>query len=84
MIRPVHQEALRSVFFVAVILVDAFIPLQLLVSIVSPFNIVGCLISLGILLFVEAKAYNRLWGKKGRWSLDKYQLSSDKKELKKG
>jgi hypothetical protein len=27
---------------------------------------------------VEIRIYNSLWGKKGRWSLDKYKKSSEK------
>lgn len=72
LMRPLYQEVLRSVFFVAVLLVDSLFPLQLYVSIVYPYNIVAFLLVLGILIYIEVRCYNLLWGKKGRWPLGKY------------
>ncbi len=76
LMRPLYQEALRSLFFVAILLIDTLFPLQLYESITSPFNIIASLVALGILLYVEVRCYNLLWGKNGRWSIEKYTHDS--------
>jgi hypothetical protein len=78
LVRPLYQEALKSFFLVVVLLIDTFIPLEVLRNLSSPFNIALCLVVLGVFLYVEIRIYNSLWGKKGRWSLDKYKKSSGK------
>jgi hypothetical protein len=78
LVRPLYQEALKSFFLVAVLFIDTFIPLEVFRSLLSPFNIALCLVILGVFLYVEIRIYNSLWGKKGRWSLDKYKKSSGK------
>jgi len=78
LVRPLYQEALKSFFLVVILLIDTFIPLEVLRNLSSPFNIALCLVVLGVFLYVEIRIYNSLWGKKGRWSLDKYKKSSEK------
>jgi hypothetical protein len=78
LVRPLYQEALKSFFLVVVLLIDTFIPLEVFRNLSSPFNIALCLVVLGVFLYVEIRIYNVLWGKKGRWSLDKYKKSSGK------
>lgn len=78
LVRPLYQEALKSFFLVVVLLIDTFIPLEVFRNLSSPFNIALCLVVLGVFLYVEIRIYNSLWGKKGRWSLDKYKKSSGK------
>jgi hypothetical protein len=78
LIRPLYQEALRSLFFVVILFVDSLFPLQLFVSIESPYNYIASLIVLVILLYIEMRCYNLLWGKKGRWSLEKYTTVPEK------
>lgn len=78
LVRPLYQEALKSFFLVVVLLIDTFIPLEVFRNLSSPFNIALCLVVLGVFLYVEIRIYNSLWGKKGRWPLDKYKKSSGK------
>ena len=73
LVRPLYQEVLKTLFYIAVLLVDSLIPLQFLVSFSSPINIIGTLLSLGIFLYIEVRIYNDLWGKNGRWALQKYE-----------
>jgi hypothetical protein len=80
LIRPLYQEALKNLFLAAILLLDAFLPLQLYVSLPIPYNILGTLIALGILLYLEVKCYNAVWGKHGRWSLETYSLPLDQKK----
>jgi len=78
LVRPLYQEALKSFFLVVFLLIDTFVPLEVFRNLSSPFNIALCLVVLGVFLYVEIRIYNSLWGKKGRWSLDKYKKSSGK------
>lgn len=78
LVRPLYQEALKSLFLVVILLIDTFIPLEVFRDLPNPFNIVFSLVALGVFLYGEMVVYNSLWGKKGRWSLDKYKKSSEK------
>lgn len=80
LVRPLYQEALKSLFLVAVLFVDSLIPLQFFVSLESPYNIILTLVSLGVFLYVEIRIYNALWGKNGRWALAKYEVRTDHKD----
>ncbi|MCX6661468.1 MAG: hypothetical protein NTY91_02845 [Euryarchaeota archaeon] len=73
LVRPLYQEALRSLFLVIVLLIDTLFPLDAYRSVVVPFNIVVALIILVVLLYIEIRLYNAFWGKKGRWSIEKYK-----------
>jgi len=73
LVRPLYQEALKSLFLVAVLLLDTLFPLEAYRSLVFPLNIAVSVIILGVLLYIEIRLYNALWGKKGRWSLEKYK-----------
>jgi hypothetical protein len=76
--RPLYQEALKSLFLGSVLLVDTLIPLEVFRILSSPFNSIVSLVILGIFLYIEIVMYNSLWGKKGRWSIDKYKKSFQK------
>jgi len=78
MIRPLYQEALKSLFLVIVLFVDTLIPLEIYLDLPNIINIVLALVTLGIFLYVEICIYNLLWGKNGRWSLEKYKKTSEK------
>lgn len=78
LIRPLYQEALKSLFLILILLVDTLIPLEVFRDFSTPFNIVLSLVTLGIFLYVEMRIYNLLWGKKGRWPLEKYKKTSEK------
>jgi len=73
LVRPLHQELLKSLFLVGVLLVDTLIPLEILRDLPNYINIVFSLIVLGLLLYAQIRLYNTTWGKKGRWSLDQYK-----------
>jgi hypothetical protein len=78
LVRPLYQEALKSLFLVVVLFIDAFIPLEVWRNLMPPINIILGLVVLGVFLYVEIRIYNSIWGKKGRWSIDKYKKSSEK------
>jgi hypothetical protein len=80
LIRPLYQEVLKTLFLVAVLLVDSLIPLQFFVSLVSPYNIVLTLVIFVVLLYVEVRIYNAVWGKNGRWALAKYEERAEQKD----
>ena len=73
LVRPLYQEALKSLFLVAVLLLDTLIPLEAYRSFLFPFNILIAAVLLGVFIYLEIRVYNALWGKKGRWSLEKYR-----------
>jgi hypothetical protein len=75
LVRPLYQEALKSLFLVIVLLIDTFIPLEVFRLLFHPLNIVISLVILGIFFYIEIRLYNSLWGKKGRWSVEKYKKS---------
>jgi len=77
LVRPLYQEALKSLFFVCVLLIDTLIPLELFRSLPAPFNIVVSLVILGVFVYIETVFYNMIWGKKGRWPLEKYKNLSN-------
>lgn len=83
LIRPLYQEALKTLFIVAVLLVDSLIPLQFYVSLASPYNIIITLVILGVFLFVEMRIYNALWGKNGPWALTKCEERPEQKDTTK-
>jgi len=78
MVRPLYQEMLKSLFIVVALLLDTLIPLEIIRVFSSPLDIFLALLTLGFFFYVEIRIYNSLWGKKGRWPLDKYKKSSGK------
>jgi hypothetical protein len=80
MTRPLYQEALKSLFFVGILIVDALLPLEIWRDIIFPLNIAGALIILCVLLYIEIWIYERTWGKNGRWSLEQYKKNSFKEK----
>ena len=83
LVRPLYQEVLKSLFLVLVLLLDMLIPLEIYRDISSPYNIVVSLVVLGVFVYGEIRVYNSFWGKKGRWSLDKYEHVVEKSGEKK-
>jgi hypothetical protein len=77
LIRPLYQEALKSLFLVAVLLIDTLVPLELFVMLAFPFNIVISLTVTLFFLYIEIRVYNAIWGKQGRWSLNNYKNKLD-------
>jgi len=73
MVRPLYQEALKSLFIILVLLLDTLIPLEIMRVLSSPLDIALALLALGFFIYVEIRIYNAYWGKKGRWSLEKYK-----------
>jgi len=73
MVRPLYQEALKSLFIILALLLDTLIPLEIMRVFSSPLDIVLALLVLGFFIYVEIRIYNAYWGKKGRWSLEKYK-----------
>ena len=73
LIRPLYQEALKSLFLVAILLLDTLVPLEAYRSLIFPLNIITTIILLGVFLYIEIRMYNALWGKDGRWALEKYK-----------
>jgi hypothetical protein len=84
MVRPLYQEVLKSLFIVFTLLLDTLIPLEIMRVLSSPLNIALALFTLGFFIYVEIRIYNSYWGKKGRWSLEKYKTllkqSNEQKE----
>jgi hypothetical protein len=77
MLRPLYQEALKCLFLVVVLLIDTLIPMQILLDLPDIINIVTALVVLIIFLYIQKRIYDMLWGKNGRWSLEKYKKTSE-------
>ena len=73
LVRPLYQEALKSLFLVAAILIDTLIPLEIFLDFFVPLNIILAIVVLIIFLYLEIRIYNAFWGKNGRWSIEKYK-----------
>ena len=73
LIRPLYQEALKSLFLVTVLLLDTLLPLELYVTLTFPFNIIVSLAVVLLFFYIETRVYNAIWGKQGCWSLEKYK-----------
>jgi hypothetical protein len=78
LIRPLYQEILKCIFIVFVMLIDVFIPLQILIEMPTPVNSIGSIIALIIFLCIEIKIYQMIWGKNGCWSIEKCKITSKK------
>ena len=73
MLRPLSQEILRCIFIIFIMLLDAFVLLQILLDMPRPFGFFLCAIIIIVLLYVEIRIYGSIWGKNGCWSLDHYR-----------
>ena len=73
LLRPLYQEICKSLFIIFSMMIDVFIPLQLLLMLSIPINYVSSLSLFIILLYVELRMYGKIWGKKGIWSIEKYR-----------
>jgi len=71
LIWPLYQEILKCIFIVFVMLIDVFIPLQILIEMPTPVNSIGSIIFLITFLCIEIKIYQVIWGKNGCWSIEK-------------
>lgn len=79
LIRPLYQEILKSIFLVIIILIDTLVPLEIYFDFPNIVNILLSFLAIIIFLYVEMRIYNVLWGKNGRWSLEKYEKNSEKR-----
>lgn len=75
LVRPLYQEAAKSLFLVIVLLLDTLTPLEVHRILPFPFNLVGALLILIVFLYIEVRVYNEIWGKNGRWAIQKYKKS---------
>ena len=73
LVRPLYQEVLRTLFIILSMLTCIFIPLQLLLDFFTPLNYIASPLMFLILFYVELKIYEKIWGKKGIWSIEKYK-----------
>ena len=73
LVRPLYQEVLRTLFIILSMLTCIFIPLQLLLDFFTPLNYIASSLMFLILFYVELKIYEKIWGKKGIWSIEKYK-----------
>jgi len=78
LLRPLYQEVLKNLFLTLVILVDVLLPLQAFKSFPLPVNIITALVALCVLLFIEMRVWNAVWGASGRWALAKYEKEQTK------
>jgi len=53
LIRPLHHEMMRCFFIVVVMIIDVFVPLQILIDASVPYSYVFSVIMLLILLYFE-------------------------------
>lgn len=79
LVRPLYQEAVKSLFLVVVLLLDTLIPLEVVHILPFPFNLGGALFLLIVFLYLEVRIYNAIWGKNGRWALQNYRKSIENK-----
>jgi hypothetical protein len=79
LIRPLYQEILKCIFIIIIMIFDTFILLEIIILINPPINIILFLFCALILFYIEIKIYNYIWGRKGKWSINKYKK---KREMK--
>ena len=77
LVRPLYQEALKTLFLVIILLLDTLIPLEVYRLLIFPLNIVIPLMILCGFLYIEIRLYNSIWGKNGCWSIHKYKKSQE-------
>jgi hypothetical protein len=78
LLRPLYQEILKSIFIIIIMITDTFILLEIILILDIPINIIIFFILGFIIFYIELKIYNSLWGKNGKWSIEKYK--KNKKE----
>jgi len=78
MLRPLYQEILKNLFLALVLIVDVLLPLQVLMSISFPVNVITSLVAVCVLLYIEMRVWNAVWGRSGRWPLEKYDKGQGK------
>ncbi len=78
MLRPLYQEVLKNLFLALVLIVDVLLPLQVFMSLGFPVNMLAALVAVCVLLYIEMRIWNAVWGRSGRWSLEKYDKGQRK------
>ena len=78
LIRPLYQEILKSIFIIIIMIVDTFILMEIILILNFPINIIIFFTLGSIIFYIQFKIYNSLWGKKGKWAIEKYE--KNKKE----
>jgi len=71
LLRPLYQEILKCIFITIIMIIDTLLLLEIILYLKIPFNII-IFISAIIFFYIELKIYNSIWGKNGKWSIDKY------------
>jgi hypothetical protein len=71
MLSPLYQEFLKFLYIIFVMLFEVFLLLEILISISNPYNIILFIITLIISFYLVFEIYNRIWGNKGPWSIEK-------------
>ena len=73
LVRPLYQEVLKTLFIILSMLTCVFIPLELLLDFIIPLNYIVSLAVFLVIFYAELKVYKKIWGKKGKWSIEKYK-----------
>ncbi len=77
LLRPLHQEIFKCLFIVTIMIIDIFVLLEILLSLILPFNIILFFMIGFIIIYLEFKIYNNYWGLKGKWSINKYKKEKE-------
>ena len=80
-LRPVIQEIILCLFFVLILFIDVFIPLEIYRFSPTPLTVVLSIFVLFLFFYVEIRVYIALWGKKGHWAVEKYTQKTRSKTL---
>ena len=83
-LRPVIQEIILCLFFVLILFIDVFIPLEIYRFSSTPLTVVLSIFVLFLFFYVEIRVYIALWGKKGRWAVEKYTQKTRSRTQSKG
>ena len=72
LIRPLYQEILQSLYLIFIMILDAFILIEIIIYFNIPINLLLFLIISFIIIYFEYKLYKKIWGLNGIWSINKY------------
>ena len=71
--RPLYQEILKCLYITAMLIIDSFLLLEIIIIFEIPFNIIIFLVFFFIIIYIELRIYDKIWGINGKWSIDKYK-----------
>ena len=72
LIRPLYQEILQSLYLIFIMILDAFILIEIIINFNIPINLLLFLIISFVIIYFEYKLYKKIWGLNGIWSINKY------------